>query len=545
MFGFDVPVAMSSLSKALLFRPANFVICRNEARGFGTVNAANLEELWLGSCRRKWRLGKAPRLRVVALCDSGASAGGESKADRGRIDIALRAFHFEGRVGELREMIRVPTSAFTLVKRNIRSNSATCICIALAAVLIVARLIGFRKRIQNQHGSVAELVKAGQLRSDRRGIFPAPRGRVTVHGSPTGASTPIPSSAVAIHFFVVTHTHQMLSSYSRLYLSLNPQPCTSRRGPISSHRSSLALLRFKEIPAHCRLITKTGIGLDSIRAVEDMDSSYAAVTATEVDRFAAVANEMADAAGEVIRKYFRKRVKVHDKDDLSPVTIADRDAELSMVSIVLENFPTHAIYGEENGWRCKQKSADFVWVLDPIDGTKSFITGKPVFGTLIALLYKGKPIIGIIDQPVLHERWIGLIGKRTTLNGQEVTTRSCSKLSEAYLYTTSPHLFSGDAELAFGRVKNKVKVPLYGCDCYAYALLASGFVDLVIESGLKPYDFLSLVPVIEGAGGIITDWNGNKLHWEPSSYSSITSFNVAAVGDPQLHKEILEALQWQ
>ncbi|KAG0459094.1 hypothetical protein HPP92_022222 [Vanilla planifolia] len=337
----------------------------------------------------------------------------------------------------------------------------------------------------------------------------------------------------------------MLSSYSRLYLSLNPQPCTSRRGPISSHRSSLALLRFKEIPAHCRLITKTGIGLDSIRAVEDMDSSYAAVTATEVDRFAAVANEMADAAGEVIRKYFRKRVKVHDKDDLSPVTIADRDAELSMVSIVLENFPTHAIYGEENGWRCKQKSADFVWVLDPIDGTKSFITGKPVFGTLIALLYKGKPIIGIIDQPVLHERWIGLIGKRTTLNGQEVTTRSCSKLSEAYLYTTSPHLFSGDAELAFGRVKNKVKVPLYGCDCYAYALLASGFVDLVIESGLKPYDFLSLVPVIEGAGGIITDWNGNKLHWEPSSYSSITSFNVAAVGDPQLHKEILEALQWQ
>ncbi|KAG0457391.1 hypothetical protein HPP92_022548 [Vanilla planifolia] len=170
MFGFDVPVAMSSLSKALLFRPANFVICRNEARGFGTVNAANLEELWLGSCRRKWRLGKAPRLRVVALCDSGASAGGESKADRGRIDIALRAFHFEGRVGELREMIRVPTSAFTLVKRNIRSNSATCICIALAAVLIVARLIGFRKRIQNQHGSVAELVRRGQLRSDRRGI---------------------------------------------------------------------------------------------------------------------------------------------------------------------------------------------------------------------------------------------------------------------------------------------------------------------------------------------------------------------------------------
>lgn len=266
---------------------------------------------------------------------------------------------------------------------------------------------------------------------------------------------------------------------------------------------------------------------------------------TEIERFAAVGNEMADASGKVIRKYFRQSFAILDKDDLSPVTIADRDAEESMCSIVMKNFPTHSIFGEENGWRCKENSADYVWVLDPIDGTKSFVTGKPLFGTLIALLYKGKPIVGIIDQPILRERWMGIEGKRTTLNGREISTRPCSELSQAYLYTTSPHLFTGEAELAFNRLQKKVKVPLYGCDCYAYALLASGFVDLVIEAGLKPYDFLALVPVIEGAGGSLTDWKGNKLRWEPSSTTIISSFNVAAAGDPELHRQALGVLQWQ
>ncbi|XP_060168452.1 bifunctional phosphatase IMPL2, chloroplastic [Lycium barbarum] len=265
----------------------------------------------------------------------------------------------------------------------------------------------------------------------------------------------------------------------------------------------------------------------------------------ELDKFAAVGNKVADAAGEVIRKYFRKSFDILDKQDLSPVTIADQLAEESMVKIIQENFPSHAIYGEERGWRCKEETADYVWVLDPIDGTKSFITGKPVFGTLIALLYKGKPILGIIDQPVLRERWTGLSGRRTTLNGQEISTRSCSSLSKAYLYTTSPHLFEGDAEIAFARVRSKVKVPLYGCDCYAYALLASGFVDLVIESGLKPYDFLSLVPVIEGAGGVITDWTGQQFNWKASAGSPATSFNVVAAGDKQVHQQALDALQWQ
>ncbi|XP_074275423.1 bifunctional phosphatase IMPL2, chloroplastic [Silene latifolia] len=269
------------------------------------------------------------------------------------------------------------------------------------------------------------------------------------------------------------------------------------------------------------------------------------LTDDDLVRFADVANQLADAAGVVIRKFFRNKFDIVDKDDLSPVTIADRTAEESMVAILMEKFPSHAIFGEENGWRCKEKHSDYVWVLDPIDGTKSFITGKPLFGTLIALLYKGQPILGIINQPILEERWIGIVGRRTTLNGQEVSTRSCAALSQAYLYTTSPHLFAGAAEDAFIRVRNKVKVPLYGCDCYAYALLASGFVDLVIESGLKPYDFLALIPVIKGAGGSISDWAGKELCWEASPESHPAGFNVVAAGDAKLHQQAVESLEWQ
>uniref|UniRef100_A0A7N0ZWR2 histidinol-phosphatase n=1 Tax=Kalanchoe fedtschenkoi TaxID=63787 RepID=A0A7N0ZWR2_KALFE len=284
--------------------------------------------------------------------------------------------------------------------------------------------------------------------------------------------------------------------------------------------------------------------MDAYPGAPSVRNGAAGLEFEEMDKFAEVANMLADAAGAVIRQYFRKSFDVQDKEDLSPVTIADQKAEEAMVSILLEKLPLHAVFGEESGWRCARESADYVWVLDPIDGTKSFITGKPLFGTLIALLHNGEPILGVIDQPVLRERWIGIRGKCTTLNGQEVSTRTCSKLSQAYLYTTSPHLFKGDAEEAFARVRSKVKVPLYGCDCYAYALLASGYVDLVVESGLKPYDFLSLVPVIEGAGGAITDWKGRPLRWEALPDSYAPSFNVVAAGDKNLLKQALDSLQW-
>ncbi|KAH7841833.1 hypothetical protein Vadar_024429 [Vaccinium darrowii] len=291
---------------------------------------------------------------------------------------------------------------------------------------------------------------------------------------------------------------------------------------------------------------------------------------SELDRFAAVANKVADAAGEVIRKYFRKPFDIIDKEDSTPVTIADRETEEAMVSVIQECFPSHAILGEESGWRCKEEFADYVWVLDPIDGTESFITGKPLFGTLIALLHKGKPVVGIIDQPILRERWIGISGKRTTLNGEEVSTRNCETLLHADQYTTSPHHFSEDAEVAFARVGFKAKAQLYGCDCYAYALLASGFADLVMDFGLEqnlqsccmlftlagsinkvafflqPFDFLALIPVVEGAGGVITDWKGHHLQWEPASHSCPTAegFTVLAAGDEELHQQAVDALQW-
>ncbi|XP_027164083.1 bifunctional phosphatase IMPL2, chloroplastic [Coffea eugenioides] len=337
-------------------------------------------------------------------------------------------------------------------------------------------------------------------------------------------------------FLVNPNRNSSLPSFSSPFLS--PSNNLTNFSSISRSPPNLlsASLQSKVLTS-ARMSSKSALS-DNAQSVElGLDDC-------RLDRFAAVANQLADAAGQVIRQYFRKSFEILDKEDLSPVTIADQAAEEAMVRIIQENFPSHAIYGEEKGWRCKEKVADYVWVLDPIDGTKSFITGKPLFGTLIALLYQGKPVLGIIDQPILRERWVGLNGRKTTLNGQDISTRGCAKLSQAYLYTTSPHLFNGDAEVAFARVRDKVKVPLYGCDCYAYALLAAGFVDLVIESGLKPYDFLSLIPVIEGAGGILTDWKGRELDWKASADSHAGSFNVVAAGDKQLHLQALDALRW-
>ncbi|CAK9276200.1 unnamed protein product [Sphagnum jensenii] len=262
-----------------------------------------------------------------------------------------------------------------------------------------------------------------------------------------------------------------------------------------------------------------------------------------MDEFVEVGHKLANAAGTIIMNYFRSRFQIIDKEDSSPVTIADRAAEEAMCSILAERFPTHAIFGEEGGLKMPKGGSDYCWVLDPIDGTKSFITGKPVFGTLIALVYKGVPVFGIIDQPVLGERWVGIQGQVSMLNGDAIQTRaSCDLLKNAYLYTTSPHMFSGESELAFNRARNKVKVPLYGCDCYAYGLLAAGHVDLVIERGLKPYDYLALVPIVEGAGGVMTNWNGQPLRWWPELGE--VNIEVLAAGNETLHKAALSALAW-
>jgi inositol-phosphate phosphatase/L-galactose 1-phosphate phosphatase/histidinol-phosphatase len=233
------------------------------------------------------------------------------------------------------------------------------------------------------------------------------------------------------------------------------------------------------------------------------------VPAVELDDFLALALSLAEAAGEEIRPYFRKALIVDDKPDLSPVTAADRAAEQVMRSLIEQRFPDHGILGEEFG-RVRE-DAEFVWTLDPIDGTKSFISGVPLFGTLISLACAKRPILGIIDQPISRERWVGVAGRATTLNGAPIHCRACPALNAATLFATTPDMFEGGDAAAFSRVSNAVKLTRFGADCYAYGLLAAGFIDLVLEASLKPYDFCAMVPIVEGAGGVATDWHGAPL----------------------------------
>lgn len=249
--------------------------------------------------------------------------------------------------------------------------------------------------------------------------------------------------------------------------------------------------------------------------------------------FLETAQRLAEAAAPLLRHYFRTPIVVEEKSDLTPVTLADRAVEQAMRHIIRQTHPDHGILGEEMG--IQQIEADYLWVLDPIDGTKSFITGKPLFGTLIALLYQGQPILGLLEQPILRERWLGGVGIFTTLNQQRIQVRSCTHLSAATLYTTSPHMFNPDEFQKFETVRKQIKLPLYGCDCYAYGLLAMGLVDLVIEAGLAPYDYCALVPIVEQAGGIMTDWQGRPLGLHSQG-------QVIAAGDRHLHQQVLELL---
>ncbi len=257
------------------------------------------------------------------------------------------------------------------------------------------------------------------------------------------------------------------------------------------------------------------------------------MTPGELDQCLELALRLADAAGEAIRPYFRQPLTVDDKADLTPVTEADRTAEQAMRSLIESRFPEHGIIGEEFG-RARD-SAEFVWTLDPIDGTKSFISGVPLFGTLIALTRAKRPILGIIDQPISRERWVGVAGRPTTLNGVAVHCRACAGLLGATLFATTPDMFKGGDAAAFSRVSSAVKLTRFGADCYAYGLLAAGFIDLVLEANLKPYDFCPMVPIIEGAGGIASDWRGAPL--------DVTSEGRALIaGDRRTHEAALALL---
>lgn len=253
-----------------------------------------------------------------------------------------------------------------------------------------------------------------------------------------------------------------------------------------------------------------------------------------LDTDIALALRLADAAGEVIRPHFRS-VAYESKDDATPVTVADRAAEEAMRRILKAEAPRDGVIGEEFG--TEEGNSSRTWVLDPIDGTVSFLAGRPIFGTLIALLVDGFPVLGVIDQPILGERWVGASGKPTLFNGREARTRTCRELSQAMLATTGPHYFDDHQGQHFMALAARTdhRRMLMGGDCYNYGLLASGHIDLVCEAGLKLHDWAALAPIVEGAGGLMCDWTGDPLHQASDGH-------VIALGDPARLEDVIEAL---
>ncbi|MCW1401757.1 inositol monophosphatase family protein [Novosphingobium sp. MW5] len=254
-----------------------------------------------------------------------------------------------------------------------------------------------------------------------------------------------------------------------------------------------------------------------------------------LDADIALALRLADAARAAILPRFRTDLQSDRKGDATPVTEADRAAEEAMRRILKAEVPRDAVHGEEFG--ASPGSSGRTWVLDPIDGTAGFLAGRAMFGTLIALVVEGWPVLGVIDQPVMQERWLGVSGRPTTLNGQPVRTRACRSLAEATLATTGPHYFDDHEGGHFMALAAKTdhRRMVMGGDCYNYAMLASGHLDLVCEAGLKLHDFAALVPVVEGAGGTMCDWNGEPLHAGSTGH-------VLALGDPARLEDVVEAL---
>ncbi|MBL0320016.1 MAG: inositol monophosphatase family protein [Alphaproteobacteria bacterium] len=235
----------------------------------------------------------------------------------------------------------------------------------------------------------------------------------------------------------------------------------------------------------------------------------------------AFVNLLADASGDIIRRYFRHTPQTESKSDLTPVTIADKETETILRTLIQQHYPQHGIAGEE--FPPHQGDAEWLWVLDPIDGTKSFIAGRPWFATLIGLTHRGDPVLGVIDQPITHERWIGDPQRSCTLNNQPTRTSGCTQLAEAIIATTGPTYFNEEDWQRYQHIMRLCRFPIWGGDCYNYAMLATGTVDLVIESGLKPHDMMALAAVVNASGGFCCDWQGT-----PITYSSSDRIIAAA-----------------
>jgi histidinol-phosphatase len=249
--------------------------------------------------------------------------------------------------------------------------------------------------------------------------------------------------------------------------------------------------------------------------------------------YANFASKLATEAATVSQSYFRKPVEVMHKADNSPVTIADQETERHMREMIENAYPDHGILGEEHGR--ERMNGGPVWVIDPIDGTKSFILGVPLYGTLIALTKDSQARIGVISMPALNEVWIGVAGEGCFFNQKKCQVSKCRNLEESVVLTTSPDFFVLEDLEKFEKISRKAHLRRYGGDCYIYGLVASGYADLAIEAGLQPYDFMALIPVIEEAGGVISDWKGNPLTMESDG-------KVVAAATAELHREALEIL---
>jgi histidinol phosphatase-like enzyme (inositol monophosphatase family) len=257
------------------------------------------------------------------------------------------------------------------------------------------------------------------------------------------------------------------------------------------------------------------------------------VNASELKRFAACGVRAVDASGALIREYNRKPFNVEIKDDGSPVTSVDLAVEDRMREIIAAEHPDHGIIGEER--KAYAPDSEFLWVIDPIDGTLAFLADIPVFGTLLALLHNGTPVLGIIDMPMTGERWIGAEGLQTTLNGKPVRSRPCADLSMALMASSNTDFYDSTNAPALERLKKATRFAVYGGSCMLYARIASGRIDICIDVLMEAPDYLALVPVVQGAGGVFTNWEG--------SAAGLHSGNqYIAAGDPRAHEQALKIL---
>lgn len=243
---------------------------------------------------------------------------------------------------------------------------------------------------------------------------------------------------------------------------------------------------------------------------------------------------IADCARPIALRYYRKFLQPDEKEDGTYITTADKNIELMAKSMVEKTFPDHGFWGEEYG--SSNLDRDWVWCIDPIDGTTAFVHGIPIFGILISLLYKKAPVIGIIDHPALGERWVGAKHHRTTWKERVCLCNPYQQLEFSIVFATSPDMFDANELRAFYAVSEKAKRRRYGVDCYAYGLLATGKADVVMEANMKPHDVMALVPVVESAGGVITDWQGNPLTLDCNG-------QVLASANPKLHDECLQIIE--